>query len=108
MRYLRIFCSPVPGPLVLALVAALWALPGEAQIRRCVGPDGDTIYTDSTCADVGATERPAPSVHSPAYGGKSWSRGCSRSLRAQVFEVPAGTERSAGTPLASTETSRGR
>src|SRR3546814_1003524 len=76
MRCLRIFCSPVPGPLVLALVAALWALPGEAQIRRCVGPDGDTIYTDRTCADVGATERPAPSVHSPVYGGKSWARGC--------------------------------
>lgn len=89
MRCLRIFCSPVPGPLVLALVAALWALPGEAQIRRCVGPDGDTIYTDRTCADVGATERPAPSVHSPVYGGKSWARGCSRSLRDLVFEVTA-------------------
>src|SRR3546814_1628982 len=93
MRCLRIFCSPVPGPLVLALVAALWALPGEAQIRRCVGPDGDTIYTDRTCADVGATERPAPSVHSPVYGGKSWARGCSRSLRDLVFEVTAAIDR---------------
>src|SRR3546814_14094519 len=85
MRCLRIFCSPVPGPLVLALVAALWALPGEAQIRRCVGPDGDTIYTDRNCADVVATERPAPPVHSPVFGCKAWRRGGSCSLRDLVL-----------------------
>src|SRR3546814_3013525 len=89
MRRVRFRSSPGPGPLVLALVAVLWSLPGEAQIRRCSGPYGDTIYTDRTCADVGATERPAPSVHSPVYGGKAWARGCSRSLRDLVFEVTA-------------------
>src|SRR3546814_14220417 len=46
-------------------------------------------YTVRTGADVGATERPAPSVHSPVYGGKAWARGCSRSLRDLVFEVTA-------------------
>src|SRR3546814_17320042 len=100
MRCLRIFCSPVPGPLVLALVAALWALPGEAQIRRCAGPDGDTIYTDPTCAALGAPERPAPSVHSPVYGGQSLARRCSRSLRAQVVEMTAGIDGGAGNRLA--------
>src|SRR3546814_20460987 len=89
MRCLRIFCSPVPGPLVLALVAALWALPGEAQIRRCVGPDGDTISTARPCADVGAPERPAPSVHSPVSGRTSLERGCSPRLTHQVFELHA-------------------
>lgn len=76
-------------PLVLAFVAACWALPGDAQIRRCVGPDGDMIYTDRECADVGATERPAPSVHSPVYGGKSWARGCARSMPDLIHEVTA-------------------
>src|SRR3546814_14722457 len=89
MRCVSMLCAPVHGPLVVSLVGARWALPGEEQSWLGVGPAGDEIYTDRTCADVGATERPAPSVHSPVYGGKAWARGCSRSLRDLVFEVTA-------------------
>ena len=69
--------------------AAIWANPSDAQIRRCTRPDGEVVFTDRACTDVGGTDRPAPSVHSPTYGGKAWARGCSRNLRDLVFEVTA-------------------
>ena|SRR5690606_10506407 len=75
---------------LLACAAVIpWSAPADAQIRRCVGADGEVIFTDRACADVGGTDRPVPSVHSPTYGGKSWARGCSRSLRDLIFEVTA-------------------
>jgi hypothetical protein len=74
--------------LALAFAAALpWSTGAHAQIRRCTAPDGQVIFTDRACADVGGADRPAPAVHSPVYGGKAWARGCSRSLRDLVFEV---------------------
>src|SRR3546814_9041216 len=66
---------------------ALWSAHADAQIRRCTRPDGEVVFTDRACADVGGVARPKPSVHSPVYGGKSWARGCSRSLRDLIFEV---------------------
>ncbi|HVI58748.1 MAG TPA: hypothetical protein VM619_07715 [Luteimonas sp.] len=74
--------------IALAFAAAL-SCPAraDAQIRRCTAPDGQVIFTDRACADVGGTDRPAPAVHSPVYGGKPWARGCQRSLRDLVFEV---------------------
>lgn len=68
---------------------ALWPAQADAQIQRCTRPDGEVVFTDRTCADVGGVARPKPSVHSPVYGGKSWARGCSRSLRDLIFEVTA-------------------
>ena len=50
------------------------------------------VFTDRDCEDVGGTDRPQPSVHSPTYGGKPWARGCSRSLRALVNEITAAIE----------------
>lgn len=77
---------------LLALACAtgcLWSARADAQIKRCIAPDGQVIFTDRACADVGGTDRPSPPVHSPVYGGKRWARGCSRSLRDLVFEVTA-------------------
>jgi hypothetical protein len=75
---------------VAAIAATLcWPLPGDAQIRRCTRPDGEVVFTDRACSDVGGADRPAPAVHSPVYGGKAYARGCSRSLRDLIFEVTA-------------------
>jgi len=74
------------------LAMLLWPQRGDAQIRRCTRPDGEVVFTDRTCDDVGGTDRPQPSVHSPTYGGKPWARGCSRSLRDLVYEVSAAIE----------------
>src|SRR3546814_2054643 len=72
---------------------ALWSAHADAQIRRCTRPDGEVVFTDRACADVGGVARPKPSVHSPVYGGKSWARGCSRSLRDLIFEDTAAIDR---------------
>lgn len=74
---------------LLAFAAAACPLRGDAQIRRCTTLDGEVVFTDRSCADVGGSERPAPAVHSPLYGGKLYARGCSRSVRDLVFEVTA-------------------
>ena len=34
---------------VLILLAMLFALPAEAQVRKCVGADGHTTYQDEPC-----------------------------------------------------------
>ena len=68
---------------------ALWSAHADAQIRRCTRPDGEVVFTDRACADVGGVARTKPSVDSPVYGGKSWARGCSRNLRDLIFEVTA-------------------
>src|SRR3546814_5244562 len=79
---------------------ALWSAHADAQIRRCTRPDGEVVFTDRACADVGGVARPKPSVHSPVYGGKSWARGCSRSLRDLIFEVTAAIDSRAVNRLA--------
>jgi len=78
--------------LAVLLAAMSWPLHADAQIRRCTRPDGDVVFTDRACSDVGGADRPAPSVHSPVYGGKAYARGCSRGLRGLIFEVTAAIE----------------
>ena len=78
---------------MLALATAvLWPLRGDAQIRRCTAPDGQVIFTDRACVDAGGVDHPAPSVRSPVFGGKTYARGCSRSLRDLIYEVTAAIE----------------
>ena len=41
-----------------------------AQVRRCTGPDGSTIFTDRRCADIGGVER-LPQAARPARGSRN-------------------------------------
>ena len=70
-----------PTWILLALLAAMawWPSPGHAQIRRCAGPDGQLIFTDRNCNEIGATDRlprTGAAYVPPAYRG-----GCPRRLR---------------------------
>ncbi|GHA89115.1 hypothetical protein [Cognatilysobacter bugurensis] len=69
----------------LALLIAFASAPdAQAQVRRCVTAEGQVIYTDRRCEDLGAQERAAP--QRPAL--RSTHRaGCARTLRDLVFEV---------------------
>ena len=62
MRFSRRFLAFVLLP------ATVLPTPGEAVVRRCIAPDGTTIYTDRACELLGATDaaptRPDPG-HSP-------------------------------------------
>jgi len=82
-----------PAPcllLLLSLVAAGWHARADAQIRRCTGTDGNSIFTDRKCNDVGATDSvPRGAGTAPAIGGKAYARGCSRNIRDLIFELTA-------------------
>lgn len=73
--------------LSTALLTALpWQPPASAQVRRCTGPDGSTVFTDRRCSDIGGVERlpregPSGGVRQPYRGG------CARNLQDLVFEI---------------------
>ena len=45
--------------LLLLACAWYWPAPVEAQVRQCIGSDGDLVYTDHKCEEIGGRERPA-------------------------------------------------
>lgn len=65
----------------LLLASGSWAAQADAQVRRCVQPDGDVTYTDNRCTDIGATERAAE------HGGRFYRGGCPRTLQDLMFEM---------------------
>lgn len=72
--------------LALCLLgAASWSTTADAQVRRCVQPDGDVSYTDHRCAEIGAVERPAD--HGDAGVGRLYRGGCPRTLQDLLFEM---------------------
>jgi hypothetical protein len=52
---------------VLLLIVLLWSASAMAQdgIHRCVGPDGNPVFTDQPCAALHATPVTTPSEPSP-------------------------------------------
>jgi len=74
-------------PWLLALLLILSgsaASPAMAEVRRCVTPTGQTIFTDRKCGDVGATERVPQSATTPA---RVYRGGCAHNLQDLVFEI---------------------
>jgi hypothetical protein len=76
--------------LSLLALAAVWALPAQAQVRRCTGADGTEIYTDRRCADLGATDRVPRAA--PGAPGRFYRGGCSRNLLDLVYELTAAVD----------------
>lgn len=67
-----------------ALAAVCAPASGSAQVRRCTGPDGGTIYTDRACAAVGATS----SVPRQPQGQSTLPRiSCQRQLRGLIQDL---------------------
>lgn len=64
----------MPALRLALLLLLLTALPGRAQtpIHRCIGANGQPVFTDRSCADLQATPAPAessappPSLRAPA------------------------------------------
>lgn len=75
----------------LLALAMAWAWPGHAraQIHKCTTPDGQTVYTDQRCANLGATEqRPETAAKTlGAAGLRLYRGGCSRTLQDLVYEI---------------------
>lgn len=65
---------------VLLILFSIAALPAHAAgLNRCIGADNTTIFTDQSCADLGAIVRPgsAPTT-SVAAPGRLRAHGCAR------------------------------
>ena len=75
-------------PLLLLLV--LIAMPAAAQVRRCTGPDGTTIFTDRQCQDLGAVER-VPHAAATAET-HLYHNVCSRNLQDLVYALTAAVD----------------
>lgn len=82
--------SALPGllfllPVLAGLSAFVQPAPAQAQIRRCVGDDGGTIYTDKRCDTLGAVER----TTAPAIGraGVPYRYSCPASVQDLVYQL---------------------
>lgn len=64
----------------------LWPSSATAQVRRCTGPDGSTVFTDRRCVDIGGVER-LPRSGSAASVRQPYRGGCARNLQDLVFEI---------------------
>ena len=81
-------------PLLLLASLCLWAgfpaAPAEAQqqgVQRCTTMDGDTVYTDKNCEDIGAMDRLPAGTTGPSATGALYRGGCSRTLSDLVAQV---------------------
>lgn len=76
----------LPCLLLCCLAACTWSGAADAQVRRCATVDGQTLYTDRRCEDLGAVER----LQRDASGGGHhlpYRGGCTRQLQDLIFEV---------------------
>ena len=76
--------SLVPSIVLLAF----WLCPAAAyaQVRRCTGPDGSTVFTDRRCADIGGVDR-LPQTGRSGGMRQPYRGGCARNLQDLVFEI---------------------
>ena len=78
---------PLPASrLALSCLLAIAAASAQAQVHRCTMPDGTAVYTDRSCAALGATEQP-PRTGLGAGGIRLYRGGCSRNLQDLVYEI---------------------
>jgi hypothetical protein len=75
-------------PLLAVLVAVL-ALPAQAQVRRCVDAQGNSVFTDRACSSLDATPRGVPADPDGAFlsGDGLARRGCAIGPKQLLDEV---------------------
>lgn len=82
------------GVLVLIVLLALGGAlarpsPARAQgVQRCTTMEGETVYTDKRCEDIGAMNRlPSADPRGGAIAGPLYRGGCSRTLSDLVQQI---------------------
>lgn len=59
----------------------------HAEIHRCANPDGESVYTDKRCEDIGALDRLPRASTNAASASRLYRNACSRTLRDLVYEL---------------------
>lgn len=86
--------------LLPSVVAITWPGVVDAQVRRCTTVDGQTLYTDRRCEDLGATER-LPRDQAGRGQRLPYRGGCARQLQDLIFEITSAIDAQDGNRLAS-------
>lgn len=73
--------------VLLGAVAYCMPLPAGAQVKRCAGPDGTSIFTDRRCKDIGSVERLPREAASAITRLRTHRSGCARNLQDLVYEI---------------------
>lgn len=84
-------CSRTTFFFLLLCAAGLLAAPAAwaQKIQRCTSMNGDTIYTDKRCEDIGAMDRLPRAGSTGATGASLYRSGCSRTLSDLVYQITA-------------------
>jgi hypothetical protein len=79
------------GLLLPAIMAAsLSVFPASnahAEVHRCTTPEGESVYTDKRCSDIGAIDRLPRTQPGPAGAARLYRSSCSRTLQDLVYEL---------------------
>lgn len=69
-----------------AFVLLAWCAPAAADVRHCVLPDGQSVFTDRGCAEVGGVEQ---TEQRPVVGNveKKRAPGCARNIDDLLYEM---------------------
>lgn len=78
--------TPLSLLLIICAIAVAWPGVVHAEVRRCTTPDGQTVFTDRKCTELGATER-LPRDEASTGARLHRAGGCARTLQDLVFEM---------------------
>lgn len=74
-------------PALLALTLLAWCAPAAADVRHCVLPDGQSVFTDRSCAEVGGVEQLQQQPALPGNVERKRGPGCARNIDDLLFEM---------------------
>lgn len=85
---------------LLSLAALLWPRESQAQIRRCVGPDGAAVFTDRRCEDIGSSDSLPRNPPGAAASKGGYRGGCARNVQDLVYQMTSAIDAHDGNRLA--------
>jgi len=74
---------------LIALMSLAWCAPVAAEVRHCVLPDGQSVFTDRGCNEVGGVEQAQQGPPAGAVGNVEKKRGpgCARNIDDLLAEM---------------------
>ena len=78
--------------LILAACAAFLAVPAQAQLFKCKGPDGKIVYSDQRCESKAEVAPVAPGVKNDAHGVEQRAREEKEAAAKKAAELDAAAD----------------